>query len=464
MSRQFAHLVSNKVDLSGAVGCSLRASAGQVDRVLVRKDKRLYKNLFGHHYFRSDDNGGVGPGDGFWRLIADVEDRQYAVGIYFDTCLYCWFHYDGSVLSPYAYADYVIPNGVPRVFPEVWNLSRNDDDDLPVWPLNGICREEQPILGGGYTGRVVRLRRLRLQGALKSFVDFSDPDISNTKYWDNVRIMVVMDYAPVIISDPAYVPTFKYKGFMHDLFLLPNVGVAVNLNPQGRARFTVLYDEVYSWTAQRNLHSFAQPLSKTVGRLSTVASGDPEADPPVPPSDSAAVFGFNLYEKGTISLNGGVFNHGHRGAFQVGNAGIIIADASVGVYSDVVSVAGLGCTSTTKSSDQTNLVSAHMRATSESFPILESEVATGPLASVDLYQHARTSVIGPGGVNVDVDLDLSRYYTVFNRTEGILAGALWLVVVSDNGASAFFPFKDRAGENPLLERSGLDVCVTYVEE
>jgi len=456
MSRQYSHVVSNNVNLAGAVGSSLFRGAGQFRELFVRKDKRLFSSFFGSHHFRGDDNGGVGPGYGFWHLISGVEDEQYAFGPFFMESLYIWYRYltGGGV---HGHADFFIPSQFPRVYPEIYNLSRAGEDGMPFWPLNGIGRVEQPNLGGGWNGRAVQLSRLRIQGALKSMINPGDFDISYLKYWDNVRLVVVLDLAPSVRMDPGFVPAFKYNNFMHDLFLPQTMGVALNYNPQGFSRFRVLHDEVFSWTAQRDFNSLQQPFSKTQTTVSTIASGA-VGPPEVPPSDSPAVFGFNLYEKGTVS--DGVLKTGSVGSASTGSGGIVIGEVSQFLWPSAVP-----CIANTKTEAATNVVTAHMRGTAAPFDILHSESITAAFSEDYNYQDVRTSVIGPGGINIDIDIDLSRYYTQFSPNGSIVSGAIWLVAVSDNDASAFYPYIDRVGPdyNYPIERSGLDTCVTYVE-
>jgi len=317
------------------------------------------------------------------------------------------------------------------------------------WPLNEIPFTETGANGGGRPGgRTVYMDRLIVAGRL-ALLPASEP----SSCWDSVRIIVAIDFRPGVKVDGAY------KNPTDDLFLPPDATRShTAFAPDAFPRFRVLHDQRFHLRPRLVLASLEDPVRPIDLRMVTPAHpivfNPDDLTFPVLSQSNALQVGISTASMPTMTL-----------PYTIATGGGIIGPSPIPpappqiiydqqAFNDVSSQAIVGG----PSADQNLFEISEVESRSTVVPDLNpSNIAGGTLVAANVGD-------GDLGVDVHIDVDLSRYYCTYQEVPGVVApdnyrlvsGAVWLFIASENAEAHCFDF--------TLESSSLRSTLYYVSE
>jgi len=316
------------------------------------------------------------------------------------------------------------------------------------WPLNEVPLAETGANGGGRPGgRTVYMDRLIVAGRLALL-----PGSAPSSCWDSVRIIVAIDFRPGVKADGAY------KNPVDDLFLPPDATRShTAFSPDAFPRFRVLHDQRFHLRPRLVLASLEDPVRPIDLRLRSAAhpityNPDDLVYPVLSQSNSLQI-GIQTAQMPTMALPYTIAGPGGI----IGPSAPLPAPPQIiydqQAWNNVSSQAIVGGASHGQNLLGVPVVSTDSTVVPDPFP---SNLGGGDLVATNVGD-------GDLGVDVNIDVDLSKYYCTFEAVDvaapdnyRLVSGAVWLFIASENAAAHCFDF--------TLESSSLRSTLYYVSE
>jgi len=360
----------------------------------------------------------------------------------------------------YAWTQNFVGNCIPQ-FPSVlpWRVNPfpYSVGECP-WPVNEFTRQPT-VRGGGFNGRKVPLECTTIRGNIRCGRNAVADDPNSS--WDNVRVLLVFDLKPEY--DPGFGHAY-YTDPCNQLFeqvsVMSNlVGTARAFTPLAMARFRVVLDKTYRITRKvfpAVIHSAERDVNLSMDSADSDLIWNPTGnDGQLLSVDNNAVIGAVL---GPGSLQ----YHHHLPGFQLVNAPPANMAAAVPIppfppaigvdqhaHNDVSRISMRGVLD----GNTQEFARVHPLGPITAIPALSSIGAADDVVE--------PVVTGPDGVTINEVVDWGElgYFTRFFDDGHICSGAVWLIVMSDNGQA--YVGVPRGGAN---NESSLEVTTWFATD